>query len=179
MHSYARGKRNRGKDVPGIGKPAKKRYVTEFSLFVIWIWRLWLRFLCYRQRPLEFEEYSADQVKTAESYMRTNPLDSASKSNNNRGQMLESFRITRKSRREFMNSKKQVSSTLLLKKYPRLRDMPEAVFTFPYHHRESNCIFWFFRWKTSFIFWRSLQLKYSLTILKMYRRKLWNTQKRL
>ena len=59
--------------------------------------------------------------------MRTTALDEASKPNNNRVKMLEAIQITRKFRRDFIENTKNLSSTLLLNKYPRLKDMPEAV----------------------------------------------------
>ena len=69
-----------------------------------------------------------EQVKAVESKMGTHALDDISKNNKNRNQMLDSFRITRKDRKDFLTyNKKQFSSTFLLNKYPRIIDIPEAV----------------------------------------------------
>ena len=56
--------------------------------------------------------------------MRTTALDEASNPNI---KMLEAIQITRIFRRDFIENTKNLSSTLLLNKYPRLKDMPEAV----------------------------------------------------
>lgn len=64
---------------------------------------------------------SADEILSLESYMRTTPLDSG-----NREEMMKAFRSTRPSRRNAIaNLKKEAS--FFLNKYPRLKDMEEAV----------------------------------------------------
>ena len=59
--------------------------------------------------------------------MRDNALDSHEKRNNNREEMMEKFKLTRESRRASYIKAKGGSSTTILNKYPRLKDMPEAV----------------------------------------------------
>ena len=72
--------------------------------------------------------YPVEEVNAAEKFMRTVPLDDENKPNNNRKEMLEKLRLTRDSRRKFVSSEAtRVPATTFLNKYPRLRDMKEAV----------------------------------------------------
>lgn len=71
--------------------------------------------------------YDPREVESAERFMRSQPLDKETKSNNNRSDMLMKFQITRDSRRSFINNYKNVDATTVLNKYPRLKDMKEAV----------------------------------------------------
>lgn len=60
--------------------------------------------------------------------MRSTPLHSKDKHNNNRAEMLDAMeKKTRNSRRESLKIGKRSTATVFLNKYPRLRDMPEAV----------------------------------------------------
>lgn len=80
-----------------------------------------------RQR-INFEgPHSEQEILQAEEYMRTTPLDSQEKQNNNRTVMLEKMQLTRESHREFLERGKKCPSSVFLNKYPRLKDMPEAV----------------------------------------------------
>lgn len=74
------------------------------------------------------EKFTAEEIKSAETFMRLNPLDDVAKTNGNRDEMLRLFKVTRRSRRDFINSKeKSVTSTVIMNRYPRLKDFPEAV----------------------------------------------------
>lgn len=59
--------------------------------------------------------------------MRTTVLDSKSIPNNNREEMLRNLQVTRQSRRVFLSTGPKTSATLTLNKYPRFKDMQEAV----------------------------------------------------
>ena len=79
-----------------------------------------------RQRTvLDPTTATAEDIKV-ERYMRDNALDSHEKKNNNREEMMKKFKLTRESRRAYIKAK-DGSSTKILNKYPRLKDMPETV----------------------------------------------------
>lgn len=75
------------------------------------------------------ESLSAEEIVLAEKYMREKPLDENRKRQSNRTEMLQKFKQTRKSRRDFLTGSK-ASTTTFLNKYPRLKDMKEAVSCF-------------------------------------------------
>lgn len=75
---------------------------------------------------LDKDDVTDEDILQAERFMRNTPLDPPEKRNSNRCQMLHYFRITRPSRRRFIAEKK-VASSVVLNKYPRLKDMQEAV----------------------------------------------------
>ena len=72
--------------------------------------------------------HSEEEIRQAKEYIRTTPLDAQEKANNNRGLMLDKILLTHSSLREYLKKGKNVASSIFLNKYPRLRDMPEAVF---------------------------------------------------
>ncbi len=67
----------------------------------------------FRTRTLEYNTYTLEEIKEAETYMRITALDEITKPKNNRSLMLEKMEITRKSRREFLKGKKQSSTVFL------------------------------------------------------------------
>ncbi len=75
----------------------------------------------------ECDSYTADERMEAEEYMRLTPLDSNDKRNNNRNEMLRLMKLTYQSRRDFLKNSSHVGAMVFLNKYPRLKDMTEAV----------------------------------------------------
>ena len=60
--------------------------------------------------------------------MRMYSLDPPTKPGNNRKEMLEKFRATRQLRRKIVtDKKKKLPATVYLNRFPRLKDMREAV----------------------------------------------------
>lgn len=74
---------------------------------------------------------TAEEILIAEKYMREEVLNSEDKRNNNREEMLAKFVLTRPSRREFIE-KGNNAATTILNRYPRLKDMKEAVSFFSF-----------------------------------------------
>ena len=72
---------------------------------------------------------TAEEILIAEKYMREEVLNSEDQRNNNREKMLAKFVLTRPSRREFIE-KGNNADTTILNRYPRLKDMKEAVSLF-------------------------------------------------
>ena len=83
-----------------------------------------MHFLCSRVE-LDASLATNEDILAAEKFMREQVLDSQDKRNNNREEMLEKFVLTHQSRRKFIKGK--VAATTILNKYPRLKDMKEAV----------------------------------------------------
>lgn len=85
--------------------------------------------------------------------MREKPLDEINQRDNNRSEMLKKFQLTRQSRRAFVTGAK-TSATTFLNKYPRLKDMKEAVSLF-YTELYYQCdrilltVFYFYRLMTN------------------------------
>ena len=74
-----------------------------------------------RERTAAVGPLSGDDIQEAELFMRTTPL-----TDQNDAVMLEKFRYTRASRRQFISDKGN-TATVILSKYLRLQDMFEAV----------------------------------------------------
>lgn len=75
----------------------------------------------------ECDSYTAEEQMEAEEHMRLTPLDSYDTRNHNRNEMLRLIKITYQSRRDFLKNSSHVGAMVFLKKYPRLKDMTEAV----------------------------------------------------
>ncbi len=84
-------------------------------------------FFLFSARIATGEAYSEDEVKQAETFMRITPLDSPEKPSNNRAEMLRLVHVTYKSRRDFVVNGTNVSAGMVLNRYPRMRDMPDAL----------------------------------------------------
>ncbi|KZS05338.1 Uncharacterized protein APZ42_031499 [Daphnia magna] len=75
----------------------------------------------------ECDSYTAEEQMEAEEYMRLTPLDSYDTRNHNRNEMLRLMKITYQSRRDFLKNGSHVGAMVFLNKYPRLKDMTEAI----------------------------------------------------
>lgn len=80
----------------------------------------------FRRIERDSTQATPEDILSAEKFMREHVLDSHDKRNNNRQEMLEKFVLTRQARREFI-AKEKTAATTILNKYPRLKDMQEAV----------------------------------------------------
>ncbi|XP_045032584.1 uncharacterized protein LOC123474440 [Daphnia magna] len=105
LESYMRGKRTR-KQLSD--KRSNKRPKTVF--------------LC----P-EGDSYTEDEIREGEEFMRFTQLDSNDTRNPNCSEMLRLMKVTYESRRAFLQNGCKVDASVFLIKYPRLKDMPEAV----------------------------------------------------
>ena len=82
--------------------------------------------ICRQKVIIADDALTTGEILIVEKYMREKPLDEINQRDNNRSEMLEKFQLTRQSRRAFVTGAK-TSATTFLNKYPRLKDMKEAV----------------------------------------------------
>ncbi len=97
LESYVRGKRKR--ENLSVPRPQIVFFLCCLYVFCLNIW-------IPRQRlMLDPTTVTAEDIKAAEKYVWETVLDGLEKRNNNREEMMEKFKLTRESRRAYINAK--------------------------------------------------------------------------